>query len=280
MDFLLRDQAPLTAEEWQTLDQTVVQVARRNLVARRFLTIFGPVGTAVQTLTADRFQEGEMAHVSLFGAEEQGMVTVQSRHYVPLPLLYRDFRLEWRDLETSRRLGVPLDTTGAAIAASAVAEMEDRLIFNGYDELQQAGFLNAEGRQRLPLGDWSQGGGAFAAVVRGIQTLTSNHFQGPFTLIVPPQLFVQLNRVYENTAVLEIDQIRRAIGGGVYLTPTLPPNVAVLIAAGQENMDIEIAQDMTVAFLETQAMDHNFRVLETLALRIKRPGAICTFGQV
>jgi len=208
------------------------------------------------------------------------MVTVQSRHYVPLPLLYRDFRLEWRDLETSRRLGVPLDTTGAAIAASAVAEMEDRLIFNGYDELQQAGFLNAEGRQRLPLGDWSQGGGAFAAVVRGIQTLTSNHFQGPFTLIVPPQLFVQLNRVYENTAVLEIDQIRRAIGGGVYLTPTLPPNVAVLIAAGQENMDIEIAQDMTVAFLETQAMDHNFRVLETLALRIKRPGAICTFGQV
>lgn len=279
-DFLMRAQAPLSDAEWQALDHAVVQVARRNLVARRFLSIHGPVGAGVQTFASDRFAEGETGRVSLFGADEEDMIAIQSRRFVPLPLLYRDFRLEWRDLEASRRLNTPLDTTTAAIAAAAVAQVEDRVIFNGHDELQQQGFLNADGRQMLPLGNWNASGGGFGAVVNAVQALIGRSFRGPFTVAVPPQLFALLNRVFDNTGVLEIDQIRRLTGGGVYVTPALPPNTAVVVAAGPENMDLLIAQDMVTAFLETTAMEHHFRVLESLSLRVKQPGAICTLGQV
>ncbi len=280
MSFLMREQSTLTSQEWQALDQIVVQVARRNLVARHFLSIQGPVGAGVASFPVDRFRGGEMGSISLFGAEEENMVVIQSRRFAPLPILYRDFRLDWRELEASRRQGMPFDTTPAAIAASAVAQAEDQVIFNGNDELQQEGFLNVEGRQQVPLGDWGTTNGGFNAVVSAVRTLVDHGFRGPFTLAVPPLLFAQLNRVFDNTGVLEVDQVQRLVGGGVYMTTALPQDIAVLVAPGPENMDLLIAQDLVTAFLEATAMEQHFRVLEVLSLRIKRPGAVCTLGQV
>ncbi len=279
-DYLLRDQAPLTPQEWQAVDGTAVEVARRNLVGRRFLSLFGPVGVGVQTFAADTYGPAEKARISLFGVEEEDLLTVESRRFVPLPILYRDLRLDWRDLENARRLGTSLDTTAVAIAATAVAAMEDRLVINGYDELQQEGFLNAAGRQQLPIGDWSAAGGGFGAVVSAVGALVKANFRPPFSVVVSPQLFVALHRVFDNTGVLEIDQVRKLVGGGVFASQAMPEGKAVVVAAGRENMDLIIAQDLITAFLETTALQHHFRVLEVLSLRIKRPGAICTLGQV
>ncbi len=279
-DYLLRSLAPLTAGEWQALDETVVRVAQRNLVARRFLTVFGPLGAGIQSFAGDRYVATQAARISMFGADESDLLYPQSRRLAPLPILYRDFRLEWRDLESSRRLRIPLDTTGAAIAAADVANLEDRTILNGNDEEQQVGFLNYADRLRVPLGNWDQPGGGFAAILNAVTELVGHNMRQPFTVVVPPQLFVRLNRVFDNTGVLEIDQVRRLVGGEVYTTPTLPGNVAVVVAPGQENMDLVVARDLVTAYLEAQAMEHNLRVLEIVALRIKRPGAVCTLGQV
>lgn len=280
-DYLLRSQAPLSAQEWRAFDETVLRVAQRTLVARRFLALFGPLGPGVQSFAADRYLGTHAAQATLFGSGEEGNVVFpERRRLAPLPVLYRDFRLDWRDLEAARRCGMPLDTTPAAIAAADVATLEDRTIFNGNDERQQVGFLNHADRLRVPLGNWDQPGGAFAAVLNAVTELVGHDMPLPYTVVVPPQLYVRLNRVFDNTAVLEIDQVRRLVHGEVYMTPTLPPNVALVVASGQENMDLVVAQDMVTAFLETTGMQHNLRVLESLALRIKRPGAVCTLGQV
>ncbi len=279
-DYLLRSQSPFTAQEWQALDQAVLQVARRTLVARRFLSLFGPLGPGVLNFAADRYLGTQAAHISLFGSEEEEILSPESRRFVPLPVLYRDFRLDWRDIEAARRLGTPLDTSGAAIAAADVANLEDRTVFNGNDERQQVGFLNYADRLRVPLGNWEQPGGGFTAVLSAVTELVGHGMRSPFTFVVPPQLFVRLNRVFDNTGVLEIDQVRRLVGGEVYMTPTLPANVAVVVAPGPENMDLVVAQDMVTAYLEVEAMQHNLRVLEIVSLRIKRPGAVCTLGQV
>ncbi len=273
-DFLMRDQAPLTDEEWHRIDDAVISVARRNLVGRRFLTLTGPVGAGVQSIPAGTFGDHEEAQISLFGAEEKSPISVQKRRYVPLPLLYRDFAVNWRDLESYRRDRQPEIATSASIAASLVAAMEDRVILNGYDEYGQQGFLNAEGRQQLALGDWNAPGGAFNAIVGAVQALVAAGFQGPYTVVVPPQLLAALTRVFSNTGVLEIDQVRNLVGGGVYMTQNLPAHTAVVVAAGVENMELIIGQDMTVAFLETTSMEHRFRVLETLHLHIKRPRSV------
>jgi uncharacterized linocin/CFP29 family protein len=41
-------------------------------------------------------------------------------------------------------------------------------------------------------------------------------------------------------------------------------------------MDLTISMDMVAAYLGAAQMNHPFRVLEALILRIKHPDAICT----
>jgi uncharacterized linocin/CFP29 family protein len=89
-------------------------------------------------------------------------------------------------------------------------------------------------------------------------------------------MYAKMQRVYDNTGVLEINQVREIVEAGVFRTPVLPNNKAIVVSTGAENFDIAVAQDLVTAYLGPQDMSHPFRVLEALVLRIKRPQAICT----
>jgi uncharacterized linocin/CFP29 family protein len=86
-----------------------------------------------------------------------------------------------------------------------------------------------------------------------------------------------MHRVYDSTGVLEIDMIRDLITDGVFQTPILKGDRALIIATGQENIDLVIAQDLITAYLGPEGMDHLFRVFESIVLRVKRPDSICVF---
>lgn len=272
-DYLLRNGAPLTDDQWEMVDRVVVETARRILVGRRFIPVVGPFGPGVQTVPFDTFGEVEAAEVDVMG-EGGELVSPLTRQHLPLPIIYKDFRLNWRDIESSQRFDVPLDMGPVATAATACAHAEDDLIFHGRGETYP-GLLTVEGRLQAEQGDWSQEGAAFEAVVRATQTLIEHGFYGPYALAVSPVLYAYMNRVYKNTGVLEIDQVARIVTDGVFQTAVLRENEAVVVATGEANMDLVVAQDMVTAFLETRNMNHLFRVFEVLALRIKRTQAIC-----
>src|SRR5690606_33562787 len=50
---------------------------------------------------------------------------------VPVPVIAKDFRLNWRQLAASRERGDPLDTTGAELAARKVRDRLQKLITLG-----------------------------------------------------------------------------------------------------------------------------------------------------
>jgi uncharacterized linocin/CFP29 family protein len=274
-DFLLRDQAPLTPEQFASVDQVVTDVARRTLVGRRFIPVFGPIGVGVQAVVDERLAGIEPAVISLLGDAEGDLVRAQQRKLVSLPIVYKDFQLHWRDIETSQQFGTPLDIGAAAAASALASRAEDNLIFNGNAELGFEGLLNASGHNSIAKGDWGQTGRAFDDVVGAVSKLTADGFVGPYALVLSPRLYASVHRVYENTGVLEIEQVRKLVTAGIFQTPVVPEMTAAVISTGAENMDIAIAQDLITAFLQTDNMNHYFRVLEILALRIKRPGAIC-----
>jgi uncharacterized linocin/CFP29 family protein len=49
-----------------------------------------------------------------------------------------------------------------------------------------------------------------------------------------------------------------------------------VIATGASNMDLVVAQDLTTAYVASENLNHIFRVLESVVLRIKRPQSIVT----
>lgn len=276
-DYLQRDQAPLNTDQWRTLDQMVVQTAQAVLVGRRFLTLVGPFGLGVEALPTDMLAGTTTAQVDLLGEAEGETVSIERRRFVPLPLIYKDFWILGRDLEANRQFGLPLDASKAAAAAAACAQMEDRLIFGGNPAFDLAGIRNTEGRQTSPLGDWEQVGQGFADVVEGTRLLTESGFPGPYVLIVSPRLYAQLNRIFGNTGVLEIEQVQKLARRGVYPTSALPEPSALLIDSGPQNMDLAVSLDLSTAFVESANLNYHFRALESIALRVQRPRAICAF---
>ena len=144
-DYLQRDQAPLGPDEWAAIDQTVVRTAQSVLVARRFINLVGPFGPGIEALPNDILSGGGHGVVDLLGTQEGESLRIERRRFLALPLLYKDFWVHWRDLESSRQLGVPLDVGKAAAAAAATAQAEDRLVFDGEPSLDLPGLRTAEG---------------------------------------------------------------------------------------------------------------------------------------
>ena len=70
MEFLMRDDVNLSAEQWQSIDSAVIQAARNVLVGRKFLQIYGPLGAGAQSVNVDVLTPAEKGSVDFFGEEE------------------------------------------------------------------------------------------------------------------------------------------------------------------------------------------------------------------
>jgi uncharacterized linocin/CFP29 family protein len=274
-DFLGRTQSPLSAEEWSSLERAVVDVARRSLAGRRMIPAFGPLGPGYQVVPNDHFGGRTVGALDMMGELECDEIRAGKRVYLPLPILHKDFVIHWRDLEEAQRAGLPIDTGPAASAAALCARLEDELIFNGQPDLGYDGIRNVGARQTRQCSDWSTMGNAFRDVAAAVEQLSAAGFAGPFAVAVSPLQLVAMNRMFENTGVLEIDQVRKLATAGVFVTPVLPEPSVIVVATGPENLDLVIGLDMTLAYMQADKMNHHFRVLESLVLRIKRPEAIC-----
>lgn len=276
MDILDRKSAPLTGEEWNRVDEAVVKTASNMLVGRKMIEVLGPLGPGVYSLPYAIFSGRNPAGLDLTG--DRGDLTVEADHRktVSLPIIFKDFKFFWRDVEADRHLGIPLDVSIAAVAAADVAIQEDDLIFNGNEEMGAQGLLNADGRLTVGLGDWKEGGGPLADAVQAVNALTSAGHYGPYVMAVSPYLYGQTVRVYGNTGMLELDQVKALLRGHVYPSSALKGNKAVVIATGIQNLNLAVGQDLVTSYTAAENMNHIFRVFETLALLIRRSDAICT----
>jgi uncharacterized linocin/CFP29 family protein len=277
VEILDRKSAPLRDQDWARLDEAVVSVAKRTLVGRRIIEVLGPLGAGVYSMPYSVFSGKTAVGVDLVGENADFVVEAAARKNIILPVLYKDFKLFWRDVEADQHLGLPLDVSTAAVAANFVAMKEDDLIFNGSTDLGHTGLLMTEGRSTVKLGNWEENGGAINDVLKGIKLLTEAGHFGPYAMVTSPKLYGRMVRVYGNTGMLELEQIKAIITGGVFYSNAVPEDKAVILAIGSQNFNLAIGQDLITSYLGPANMNHVFRVFETMALIIRRPDAICTF---
>ena len=281
MDFLGRDASPLTQDEWEQIDVAVAEISKNTLICRKFIPIAGPIGPGHQTVPYDVIYGVEPGVCEIKPGQEYETcepVRIGHRKHLQIPTIYKDFVISWRDLEYYRQFNVPIDTSSAVSAAVATAIAEDTLILLGNKKLGVDGLLSVEGVNKLSMSDWSVVGNAFNDVMAGISKLVDQGFYSNYHLIVNPKLYFYLNRMHDNSGLLEIEQIKKMVSE-VHQTPVIPDNKAILVSAGPQNFDIVIAQDISVAYIESANMNHIFRVLEMITLRIKRPSSILIIGK-
>jgi uncharacterized linocin/CFP29 family protein len=274
--FLDHASSPLSQAQWEDVERAVFDTARNALVGRRFMPVFGPLGPGIQTVTLDQFDGAHMGELDLTGEAECGTIRTAGVKHLTLPIIHKDFLLLWRNIATSQQLGLPLDVSAARNAAAFAARKEDDLIFNGHPGMGIDGLLTAESRGVLPLSNWEKVGNAFADVTKAIEHLVQEGFYGPYALVVPPVLYSRMHGVHERTGVLEIRNVEELTAAGAFRSPVVPEDRAIVLSTGGQNLDLAVGQDMVVAYLGPEKMNHVLRVLEILAPRIKRPKAIVT----
>jgi uncharacterized linocin/CFP29 family protein len=267
--------APLTEAEFNQLDQVVIEAARTQLVGRRFIELYGPIGRGIQSIHNDIFTETTDAIIDFRGSSDAIIETTKRENYT-IPMLYKDFVLYWRDIEQAKVLDIPIDFSSAANASRQVAFLEDQMIFHGSNEFQIPGLMNVKGRQTQLIGNWYESGHAFNDVVEARTKLLEMGHNGPFALILSPELYSLLHRVHKDTNVLEIEHVRELVTSGVFQSPVLKGKAGVIVNTGKNNLDLVVSEDFDTAYLGEEGMNHPFRVYETVVLRIKRPSAICT----
>lgn len=264
-EYLLREDAPLSKEDWERVDNTVVEVAKKLLIGRRFIHLFGPLGHGNQFVTVDRLDGAGGDVVS---------IDLSKRQIVQLVTLQQDFKLLWQDLASGEQTGLKFDPGPAAVAAIITAQAEDELIFRGKGGMD--GLLTVKGHATSPLGNWDEANAGITAVAGAVGKLMGTGFLGPFALVTSPVTYAKLLRpVHGQGAQLELKLVEQIATGGIFQSPVLKENEAVVVSTGRENLDLAVGQDLVTAYLGPDGLDHVFRLMETVALRIKRPGAIC-----
>lgn len=254
-DYLMRADAPISEEVWAAIDEMVLTVVRKILVGRRVLDLVGPLGWGV-----------EVAPLFAFTEQEGAAIATPTTEYIPLVELAQEFMLRARQIAIARQTPYGLDLGAVAIAATRLAKAEDSLVLGGL-----ASFGECSG----VLGDWSVMGGPFRAVADAIAQLRATGFDGPFAAIMSPARYAQLASLFEYGR-RELDLVQSLLAEGIY--QSTDPAVAdqVLVLSPQPwNVDLVVGQDVMTAWLGNEGLDQRFRIFESVALRVKRPGAIC-----
>lgn len=267
---------PLSPDQFKRIEEETIREARRTLVGRRFINVFGPLGAGVESISFDSYAKDDVAEIHLEGQTDPSPIGAHTaEEYRRIPIIYKDFLMHWRDVKWSQDTGSPVDAGNAVLATHFVAHREDDLIFNGNERLGITGLCNAPGANTMKAGNWKKAGVAFPDVVAALDLLQKSNFHPPYAITLSVDAHNALIKSDSSAPVLEIDQISRLCTDGVFLTHVMPARTAVVVSTGDQNFDIAVAEDLSIAYLGPREMNYAFRVYESLVLRVKRPKAIC-----
>jgi uncharacterized linocin/CFP29 family protein len=263
--YLNRGDAPFGDSVWDQIDQTVVAAARGILSCRRLLHTTDPQGLGLKVLP--------FSDTAVSGETVKG-VTVSSARTIPLAMIHSEFTLSVRDVAAYEQSGVPLDLTAAMQAAVALARQENQIIFNGLAPLGLAGLLNTPGNRSVKLRPWNQVGDAEQDVVNAVGELDAAGFSGPYSLALTSKSYNFLFRLYPQSELTELEHIRQIAADGVLKASAIPGG-GVLVDTSGPFAVIVLGQDMMTSFVGPAAAHYQFAILESVALWVRAPEAIC-----
>jgi uncharacterized linocin/CFP29 family protein len=255
--YLGRKEAPVGADTWKLLDSIMIEAAKSQLAGRRLIALDGPYGYGLKVLP--------LADCEL----EEGVFTSA---VVPVHGIKSGFSLGKRDLAAFEKDKLSFDGGPVACAAMDVAAKEDRIIFQGISG--SPGLLTVDGAASQTLTKWDKVGTAADQIIEALTKLDDAGFHGNYCMALAPSLYNLLLRRYPQGDGTELDHIRTFVTDGVVKAPGLKKG-GVLLASGPQFCSLVIGQDMAVGYNGPVGDNLEFYVMESLALLIRVPEAVC-----
>ena len=280
----LRTNALLRHEEWQLLDAAVVDVARDRLIGIADLQAAGLVhdlGGLGTTITMyEKQSDMDAANVDMDGetAGSEDAVAYSSVS-IPVPITHKNFRINIRKLESSRKLGESLDTVQARVSARKVAESLESTLFLGNSGISvngQAvlGYINAPNANTQSSSlDWGTIANIYTAVAGAVAAEEADSFYGPYILYVATTQYGQMRAMYgDGTTDTAHDRILRIFPQITAIRPAdyLTAGYGILVQMVPDVVDLAVGLDFTTVQWETRGgMSVHFKVMAAMVPRVK-----------
>lgn len=283
----LRTNDVLRKDQWIELDNRVVEIARKRLVGvgalmQRNLTYnLGGNAMGITQLQWENVDEMTDADVSMSGLaeSERDRLTYELKS-MPLPIIHKDFQINLRNLESSRRFGTPLDMSQAEMAARVVTEKVESILFNGYNITAGGstiyGLTTEPNRNTGANVDWESGvttgEDKLGDVIAMIQALQDDNMYGPYGLYVTPTAYTLLAEDFKASSDKTQMQRLLEVPGLEFILPSkdLGTNVQVMHQLTSDVAEEVIGFEPTTVMWESHGgMMLNFKVMAIMLPRVR-----------
>lgn len=281
----LRTNDTLRKDEWKLYDTAIVQIAKARLIGVADLVSRGLTMKLQNALGVTRVEwetdtDLTPASVSMSGIQRAQDDRVEfSLTGIPVPIIHKDFTLNIRHLEASRRSGQPLDTTMASKAGRVVAEKIEDMLWSGYTGLGSNntiyGYTNAANRNTGSVtATWVTATGAqiLADVLAMIAKAQADHMYGPYMLYVPIAVMTNMGNDFKSESDKSILQRIKEVEGiaDVKATANLTGTNIVLVQLTPDVIQmIDGIQPTMVQWDSNGGMVTNFKILAIMLPRVR-----------
>lgn len=245
--------ATLRRDEWKQLDEALLVASRYRLGGIDDLIANGltfNLGNAMGTTVLEwhDVSDGMNALLTMDGVTRSvGDRPKFQTNYLPIPIIHVDYEINARALEASRKLGNPLDTTMAEMAARRIKEKLENMLFTdtdfAYGEADDRSrnkiysYVNHPDINAVTLGThWDASAKTAAGILQDVLNMVESavgarHY-GPYMLYIPTGYQTVLYDDYDATTpgttikdrILKIDVIK-----GIKVIDTLTADNVLLV---------------------------------------------------
>lgn len=283
----LRTNAVLRKDEWLQMDETLIEIGRKRLVAVGELMSRGlqhPISNGLGTTILEWEQVSDMdpANVSMSGITEGERDTLEfTLQNMPLPIIHKDFNINIRKLEASRSTGQSLDMAQTAMASILVNEQIESMVFLGHatreGTAQIFGLTTEPNRNTGSVtADWDAGAttgqNKLDDVLSMIDALQIDHMYGPYGMFVPNTAHLELQDDFKaNSDKTQMQRLLEVTGLEFIKASTdVPAGAVIMFQLTKDVIDEVVGMQPTIVQWETHGgMTVNFKVMAIMIPRVR-----------
>jgi uncharacterized linocin/CFP29 family protein len=260
MNHLHRELAPISEGVWEILEHEAKTRLTTHLAARRVVDFVGPSGWSHSATNLGRTEE--------IAAPSEG-VSAARRRVQPLVEFRAEFHVSRIDLDDAERGAADLDLAELDEAARQISIGENVTVFHGFGAGGIRGITESTSHEPLELTDETA---QYPTVVaRGTDTLRKAGIDGPYALVLSPELFTRIVETTEHGGVLLFDHLAQILGGPLVWGPGVDGGVLLSLRGG--DFRLECGQDLSIGFLDTTPEVVTLYLEESLTFTVLEPDA-------
>ena len=260
MDFLKRELAPITANGWKEIEERAAAVLSKELSARKFIRVTGPLGRDVTSVTTGRMDVKTKDDIKYGVYKVQPLI--ESRICFPLS--------RW-ELDNIERGAKDVDYTSLDDGVRKAAKFEEEAIFKGLEDGQVDGIYKSSSYEALDFGKTADE--TLKAIFDGVLKLDAAFAKKPYVLVVSNEKWYYLNTVVIEYSLPE--KLEKILGQKIIVSKSI--DGAILLPYDDENIELIIGEDFALGYQNHNESAVELFVTESFTFRVLDPALIVLF---